>query len=69
MDLKDLESKKTITKGQRDKILIDRKKTYTQKEAKAKKSDATRNGVATQFQQKANLEVSRTLHAQLDQIE
>ena len=65
-NLKDLESKKSFTKVQRDKVLTDQKKIYPQKETKEKNSDATRNRVATQYQLKANLEVSRKLHAQLD---
>ena len=65
-NLKDLESKKSFTKVQRDKVLTDQKKIYPQKETKEKKSDATRNRVATQYQLKPNLEVSRKLHAQLD---
>ena len=65
-NLKDLESKKSFTKVQRDKVLADQKKIYPQKETKEKNSDATRNTVATQYQLKANLEVSRKLHAQLD---
>ena len=57
---------KSFTKIQRDKVLTDQKTIYPQKERKEKNSDATRNRVATQYQLKANLEVSRKLHAQLD---